>query len=43
VTFVAIVNSLVALLIVWHVWKWPRGAEVTPVTSPRQSREMARR
>ncbi len=43
VTFVAIVNSLVALLIVWHVWKWPRGAEVTPVTPPRQSLEAARR
>ncbi len=43
VTFVAIVNSLVALLIVWHVWKWPRGADVTPVTPPRQSLETARR
>jgi hypothetical protein len=43
VTFVAIVISLVALLIVWHVWKWPRGAEVTLVTPPRPSLETARR
>ena len=28
--FVLIVVSLVALLIVWHVWKWPRPAKVTP-------------
>ena len=28
--FVLIVVSLVALLIVWHAWKWPRPAEVTP-------------
>jgi hypothetical protein len=41
--FVVIVGSLVALLIVWHVWKWPRAAEATPVTSSRQSREAARR
>ena len=34
--FVLIVVSLVALLIVWHAWKWPRGAEVPP---PRQSQE----
>ena len=30
VAFVLIVASLVALLIVWHAWKWPRPAEVTP-------------
>ena len=28
--FVVIVGLLVALLIVWHAWKWPRPAEVTP-------------
>ena len=28
--FVVIVGSLVALLIVWHAWKWPRPTEVTP-------------
>ncbi len=43
VTFAVIVASLVALLIVWHAWKWPRGVEVTPVTPPRQTQEMARR
>jgi hypothetical protein len=43
VNFVVIIGSLVALLIVWHAWKWPRGAEVTPVTPSRQSREAARR
>jgi hypothetical protein len=43
VIFVSITISLVALLIVWHVWKWPRRAEVTPVTPPRQSLEAARR
>jgi hypothetical protein len=45
--FAAIVAVLVALLIVWHAWKWPRGAEVTPSrqshTPSRQSRETARR
>ena len=30
VDFVLIVAILVALLIVWHAWKWPRPAEVTP-------------
>ncbi len=40
VGFVLIVAILVALLIVWHAWKWPRGAEVTP---PRQSQEAPRR
>ena len=29
-SFVFIVGTLVALLIVWHAWKWPRPAEVTP-------------
>lgn len=38
--FVVIVAVLVALLIVWHAWKWPREAGVTP---PRQSQEAARR
>ncbi len=41
--FVVIVASLVGLLIVWHAWKGPRGAEVTPVTPPRHSQEAARR
>jgi Family of unknown function (DUF6326) len=39
VNFVSIVGSLVALLIVWHAWKWPRRAEVPP---PRQSQETTR-
>jgi hypothetical protein len=39
VNFVMIVASLVALLIVWHAWKWPRGTEVTP---PRQGQEPTR-
>ena len=43
VNFVAIVGILVALLIIWHAWKGPRGAEVTPVTPSRQSLETARR
>jgi hypothetical protein len=43
VNFVAIVGILVALLIIWHAWKGPREAEVTPVTPPRQSLETARR
>ena len=47
VDFVAIVASLVALLIVWHAWKWPRGAEVTPSrqshTPSRQTQETTRR
>ena len=43
VNFVGIVGILAALLIVWHAWKWPRGAEVTPVTPTRQSQEAARR
>jgi hypothetical protein len=34
-----IVAGLVTLLIVWHAWKWPRGAEVTP---PRQGQEPTR-
>jgi hypothetical protein len=41
--FAVIVAILVALLIVWHARKWPRRAEVTPVTPPRQTQEMARR
>jgi hypothetical protein len=40
---VVIVGSLVALLIVWHAWKGPRGAEATPVTPSRQTQEAARR
>ena len=36
VNFVMTVGTLVALLIVWHAWKWPRGAEVPP---PRQGQE----
>ena len=42
VNFVGIVGILAALLIIWHAWKGPRPAEVTPVT-PRQSQETARR
>ena len=38
--FVVIVGILVALLIVWHAWKWPRRAEVTP---SRQGQETTRR
>ena len=38
--FVLIVGSLAALLIVWHAWKWPRPAEVTP---SRPSQETTRR
>jgi hypothetical protein len=38
--FVLVVVSLVALLIVWHAWKWPRRAEVTP---SRPSQETTRR
>ena len=37
---VLIVVSLVALLIVWHAWKWPRPTEVTP---SRPSQETTRR
>lgn len=40
VDFVLIVASLVALLIVWHAWKWPRPTEVTP---SRPSQETTRR
>jgi hypothetical protein len=40
VNFVLIVIILVALLIVWHAWKWPRPAEVTP---SRPSQETTRR
>ena len=40
VNFVVIVGSLVALLIVWHAWKWPRPTEVTP---SRPSQETTRR
>jgi hypothetical protein len=43
VNFVAIVGLLVGLLIVWHAWKGPRGAEVTPVTPSRHTQEAARR
>ena len=43
VTLVVIAGSLAALLIVWHAWRWPRGAEVTPVTPSRQIHEAARR
>ena len=43
VNFVSIVGILVALLIIRHAWKWPRGAEATPVTPPRQAQETARR
>jgi hypothetical protein len=38
-----IVAILVALLIVWHARKWPRRAEVPPVTPSRQMPEAARR
>ena len=38
--FVVIVGLLVALLIVWHAWKWPRPTEVTP---SRPSQETTRR
>lgn len=37
--FAVIVAILAALLIVWHAWKWPREAEVTPS----QTRETTRR
>ena len=40
VNFVLIVVILVALLIVWHAWKWPRPTEVTP---SRPSQETTRR
>ena len=40
VNFVLVVVSLLALLIVWHARKWPRGAEVTP---SRPSQETTRR
>lgn len=40
VNFVAIVGILVALLIVWHAWKWPRPAEAAP---SRQTQETTRR
>ena len=43
VNFVGIVGILVALLIIWHAWKWPREAEATPVTPSRQAQETARR
>ena len=43
VNLVAIAGSLAALLIVWHAWKGPRGAEVTPVTPSWQTQEAARR
>jgi uncharacterized iron-regulated membrane protein len=43
VNFVMTVGILVALLIIWHAWKWPRRAEVTPVPPPRQTQETARR
>ena len=39
VNVVTIVASLVALLIVWHAWKWPRRVAVPP---PRQSQETTR-
>jgi hypothetical protein len=35
--FVVIVGLLVALLIVWHAWKWPRPAEVTPSRSSQKT------
>ena len=38
--FVLLVGILVALLIVWHAWKWPRPAEAT---SSRQTQETTRR
>jgi CBS-domain-containing membrane protein len=40
VNFVMTVATLVTLLIVWHAWKWPRGAEVTPT---REGQEPTRR
>lgn len=40
VNFVVIAGTLVALLIVWHAWKWPQPTEVTP---PRPSQETTRR
>lgn len=39
VTMVAFVEGLVALLIVWHAWKWPLSTEVTP---PQHTREPTR-
>jgi hypothetical protein len=41
VNFVLAVGTLVALLIVWHAWKWPR--EVPPVTPSRRTEEAALR
>jgi hypothetical protein len=35
VIVVALVEGLVALLVIWHAWKWPRPTEVTP-PKPRQ-------
>jgi hypothetical protein len=35
--FAVIVGILVALLIVWHAWKWPRPAEVTPSRSSQKT------
>jgi uncharacterized membrane protein YphA (DoxX/SURF4 family) len=46
VNFVVTVETVAALLIVWHAWKWPRGAEVTPTREgqepTRQSPELTR-
>jgi hypothetical protein len=38
VDFVVIVAIVLALLIVWHAWRWPPSAEVTP-PPPRQEME----
>ena len=43
VNLVAIAGLLAAVLIIWHAWKGPHEADVTPVTPPRQSLETARR
>lgn len=39
VTIAALVGGVVALLIVWHAWKWPRPSETLPL---QQSRETTR-
>lgn len=40
-TFVALVQSLVPLLIVWHAWKWPRPTEVIPSGQSQETRRGA--
>lgn len=37
VTVAALVGSVVALLIVWHAWKWPRPSETLPLQQRRET------